>query len=405
MDINAKQQYMDTLRERYLRGTKKEKGAILDEFCTNTGQERKYVIKKLRYKVKLKVNRKKKEEIYDGEVKSVLVDIWNIFDYPCGARLKTILRDEVGRLKTLKEISCSDIVEEKLKNIGTATIDRKLKHEKEVLKMSEKYSKKNPLLCHLVPVKTSAEFDRNIIGHTQIDFVESNGSSSMGEFVNNLSVVDVSSGWWEGEAVMGKSQERAVGAIKDVRARAPYSFLGMHPDNGSNILNYLLYDYTQKEGIEFTRSRPYKKNDNCFVEQKNSTHVRHVIGYLRYDTKEEMDIINDLYHNELRLYKNFLLPVMKLKEKVRDKGKIHRKYEESKTPYQRLMESNQLTEERKNELEIIYDGLNPAELKRQIDRKLDNLYRAYQKKMGSKSIDTKKKLTTTMVSFNRRAVR
>lgn len=405
MDINAKQQYMDTLRERYLRGTKKEKGAILDEFCTNTGQERKYVIKKLRYKAKLKVNRKKKEEIYDGEVKSVLVDIWNIFDYPCGARLKTILRDEVGRLKTLKEISCSDIVEEKLKNIGTATIDRKLKHEKEVLKMSEKYSKKNPLLCHLVPVKTSAEFDRNIIGHTQIDFVESNGSSSMGEFVNNLSVVDVSSGWWEGEAVMGKSQERAVGAIKDVRARAPYSFLGMHPDNGSNILNYLLYDYTQKEGIEFTRSRPYKKNDNCFVEQKNSTHVRHVIGYLRYDTKEEMDIINDLYHNELRLYKNFLLPVMKLKEKVRDKGKIHRKYEESKTPYQRLMESNQLTEERKNELEIIYDGLNPAELKRQIDRKLDNLYRAYQKKMGSKSIDTKKKLTTTMVSFNRRAVR
>jgi len=405
MDINAKQQYMDTLRERYLSGTKKEKGAILDEFCKNTGQERKYVIKKLRYKVKLKVNRKKKEEIYDGAVKSVLVDIWKIFDYPCGARLKTILRDEVKRLKTLKEISCSDIVEEKLRKIGIATIDRKLKHEKEVLKMSEKYSKKNPLLCHLVPVKTSAEFDRNIIGHTQIDFVESNGSSSVGEFVNNLSVVDVSSGWWEGEAVMGKSQERAVGAIKDVRARAPYSFLGMHPDNGTNILNYLLYDYTQKEGIEFTRSRPYKKNDNCFVEQKNSTHVRHVIGYLRYDTKEEMDIINDLYHNELRLYKNFLLPVMKLKEKVRDKGKIHRKYEEAKTPYQRLMESNQLTEERKNELKTIYEGLNPAELKRQIDRKLDNLYKAYQKKMGSKSIDTKKKLTTTMVSFKRSPVR
>lgn len=268
MDINAKQQYMDTLRERYLRGTKKEKGVILDEFCTNTGQERKYVIKKLRYRVKLKVNRKKKEEVYDGEVKSVLVDIWNIFDYPCGARLKTILRDEVKRLKELKEISCSDIVEEKLKNIGIATIDRKLKHEKDVLKMSQKYSKRNPLLCHLVPIKTSAEFDRNIIGHTQIDFVESNGSSAMGEFVNNLSVVDVSSGWWEGEAVLGKSQERAVGAIKDVRARAPYSFLGMHPDNGSNILNYLLYDYTQKEGIEFTRSRPYKKNDNCFVEQK-----------------------------------------------------------------------------------------------------------------------------------------
>lgn len=404
MNINAKQQYMDTIRERYLRGTKKEKGAILDEFCTNTGQDRKYVIKKLRYKIKLKVNRKKKKEIYDGEVRSVLIDVWKIFDYPCGARLKTILRDEVKRLKKLKEIFCSDIVEEKLKKIGIATIDRKLKHEKEVLRISEKYSKKNPMLCHLVSIKTSNEFDRNIIGHTQIDFVESNGSSSAGEFVNNLSVVDVSSGWWEGEAVMGKSQERAVGAIKNIRERAPYSFLGIHPDNGTNVLNYLLYDYTQKENIEFTRSRPYKKNDNCFVEQKNSTHVRQIIGYLRYDTKEEMDIINDLYQNELRLYKNFLLPIMKLKEKVRNKGRIHRKYAEAKTPYQRLMESDQITKEKKAELKNIYDGLNPAELKREIERKLDNLYRAYQKKIGSNSIDSKKKLTTSMVSFKRSPV-
>jgi hypothetical protein len=405
MDINAKQQYMETLRESYLKGSKKEKGVILDEFCRNTKQDRKYAIKKFRYKVKLKTERKKRKENYDGEVKAVLAKIWEIFDYPCGARLKTLINDETERLRQRNEIVCSDLVVEKLMKIGTATIDRKLEHEKEVLLLQQKYSKKNPLLCQQVPIKTSADFDRNIIGHTEIDFVESCGISVAGEYVNNLSVVDVATGWWEGEAVMGKSQERAIGAVKAVRGRIPCPILGLHPDNGTNLLNYLLYDYTQIEGIEYTRSRPYKKNDNCFVEQKNSTHVRKIIGYLRYDTKEEMEIINDLYHHELRLYKNFFQPVMKLKNKVRVKGKIHRQYDIPKTPYARMMESNQISEETKTKLKIIYESLNPAELKRNIDRKLENLYKAYQKKSGIKVEQNRKKLTTTMVSFNRSVLR
>ncbi len=400
MDIRSKQQYMETLRERYLRGTKKEKGVVLDEFCRNTNQERKYVIKKFRYKVKLKTIRKKRKESYDGDVKSVLANIWKIFDYPCGARLKPLLIDETKKLRLLGEISCLDSVEEKLKRISIATIDRKLKHEKEVLLLAQKYSKKNPLLCHQVPIKTSAEFDRNIIGHTEVDFVESNGNSSSGEYVNNLSVVEVGTGWWEGEAVMGKSQERALEAIKTVRNRLPCKLLGLHPDNGTNLLNYLLYGYTQTEKIEFTRSRPYKKNDNCFVEQKNSTHVRQIIGYLRYDTEEEMEIINNLFRNDLRLYKNFFQPVMKLKDKVRDKGKIHRKYEEAKTPYKRMMESDQINQETKDMLKKVYDSLNPAEIKRNIDMKLHNLYKAYQKKSGGNVVDAGKKLIPTMVSFN-----
>lgn len=400
MNIKAKQQYMETLRERYLKGSKKRKGEILDEYCRNTGQERRYVGKKFRYKVKLKEVRKNRREYYDGETKSVLAEIWKIFDHPCGSRLKPLLIDETEKLRTLREIKCSDEVIDKLKGIGIATIDRKLKHEKEVLLLSEKYKKRSPLLCHQVPVKTSDEFNKNIIGHTEVDFVESNGSSASGEFVNNLSVVDVSSGWWEGEAVMGKSQERAVGAVKRVKERLPFQLLGLHPDNGTNLLNYLLYDYTQKEKIEFTRSRPYKKNDNCFVEQKNSTHIRQVIGYLRYDTEEEMRVINDIYQNELRLYKNFFQPTLKLKEKVRDGGKIRRKYEVAKTPYRRMMESGQIKEEEKNKLKEVYDSLNPAELKRNLDKKLRNLYKVYQKKKGSLMVVADKKLTASMVSFH-----
>ena len=405
MNIQAKEQYMETLRERYLTSNKKEKGLILDEFCRNTKQERKYVIKKFRYKVRLKKERKKRRENYDGEVKTVLAKIWEIFDYPCGSRLKTLLTDETEKLRRLKEITCSDLIVEKLLKIGIATIDRKLEHEKEVLLLNQKYSKKNPLLSHQVPVKTSADFDRNIVGHTEVDFVESCGVSTAGEYVNNLSLVEVATGWWEGEAVMGKSQERAIGAIKAVRNRLPCNLLGLHPDNGTNLLNYLIYDYTQSENIEYTRSRAYKKNDNCFVEQKNSTHVRKMIGYLRYDTQEEIDIINDLFRNDLRLYKNFFQPVMKLKAKVRIKGKIHRQYDIAKTPYARMMESNQINEETKIKLKIIYESLNPAELKRNIDRKLENLYKAYQKKTGAKGVENKKKLTATMVSFNRGVLR
>lgn len=391
---------METLREKYLKGSKKEKGEILDEYCRNTGQERRYVGKKFRYKVKLKEIRKNHREYYDGETKAVLAEIWKIFDYPCGARLKTSLTDETEKLRILGEIKCSDEVADKLQKIGVATIDRKLKHEKEVLLLSEKYKKRSPLLCHQVPIKTSAEFDRNIIGHTEADFVESNGSSASGEFVNNLSVVDVSSGWWEGEAVMGKSQERAVGAVKAVKERLPFKLLGIHPDNGTNLLNYLLYDYTQTEKIDFTRSRPYKKNDNCFVEQKNSTHVRQVIGYLRYDTEEEMSVVNDIYRNELRLYKNFFQPTLKLKEKVRDNGKIRRKYEVPKTPYLRIIESSQIDTEMKSGLKKVYDKLNPAELKRNLDKKLAILYKVYQKKKGSLSVATDKKLTASMSSFH-----
>lgn len=355
--------------------------------------------KKFRYKVKLKEVRKNRREYYDGETKSVLAEIWKIFDCPCGSRLKTLLIDETEKLRKLGEIKCSDEVADKLKAIGIATIDRKLKHEKEVLLLSEKYKKRSPLLCHQVPVKTSNEFDRNVIGHTEVDFVESNGSSASGEFMNNLSVVDVSSGWWEGEAVMGKSQERAVLAVKRVKERLPFQLLGIHPDNGTNLLNYLLYDYTQREKIEFTRSRPYKKNDNCFVEQKNSTHIRQVIGYLRYDTEEEMSVLNDIYRNELRLYKNFFQPTLKLKEKVRDNGKIRRKYEVPKTPYRRIMESGQIKEEVKRKLKEVYENLNPAELKRNLDKKLQNLYKAYQKKRGSLTVAADKKLTASMSSF------
>lgn len=401
MDIEARKQYMDTLRERYFKANKKEKGEILNEYCQNTKQERKHAIKKFNYKVKLKSkeNRKKRICFYGGDVIAVLVEIWKIFDRPCGQRLEEILNDEVENLRRWKEIVCSDEVAEKLKKMKSATIDRRLDHEKEVLKLKAKYRKKSSFLLSNIPVKTSADFDRNIVGNEQVDFVESCGASAAGEYVNNLSVCDIFSSWWEGEAVMGKGQQGAISALDRIRKRMPFAWKEFHPDNGTNLLNFAVYAYAEKEGLEYSRSRPYHKNDNCFVEQKNSTHIRQVIGYLRYDTQEEVDCLNDLYQNELRLYKNFFQPVIKLKRKERIAGRIKRKYDRAKTPYRRLIESDQISKEEKEALTETYQTLNPAELKRTIDQKLNNLYEIYKKKKGQKNINLTNKLIPSMVSF------
>jgi len=405
MNIEARKQYMDTLREKYFKANKKEKGEILNEYCRNTKQERKYAIKKFNYNVKLKrkEDRKNRACVYGGNVIAVLVEIWKIFDYPCGQRLEEILDTEVENLRRWKEIICSDEIAKKLKKMKSATIDRRLNHEKEVLKLKVKYRKKSSFLLSNVPTKTSAEFDRNIVGNEQVDFVESCGSSASGEYVNNLSICDIFSSWWEGEAVMGKGQQRALLALDRIRKRMPFAWKEIHPDNGTNLLNFAVYAYTEKEGLEFSRSRPYHKNDNCFIEQKNSTHIRQVIGYLRYDTREELDCLNDLYLNELGLYKNFFQPVIKLISKERIGGRIKRKYDRAKTPYRRLIESDQISEEEKEKLTATYQSCNPAELKRTIDKKLDNLYRIYKDKKGQENIEINNKLIPSMASFYRMA--
>lgn len=402
MNTEARKQYMDTLRERYFKGTKKEKGEILNEYCRNTGQERKYAIKKINYKVRLKrkEDRKKRARFYDGNAIAVLVEIWKIFDYPCGQRLEEILAAETENLRRWKEIICSDEIADKLKKMKSATIDRRLNHEKEVLRLKEKYRKKSSFLISTIPVKTSADFDRNIIGNEQVDFVESCGASALGEYVNNLSICDISSSWWEGEAIMGKGQQRALLGLDNCRKRTPFKWIEFHPDNGTNLLNFAVYAYAEKEGLRFSRSRPYHKNDNCFIEQKNSTHIRQVIGYLRYDAPEELDCLNDLYRNELRLYKNFFQPVIKLESKERIGGHIKRKYGRAKTPYCRLMESDQISEKEKEKLTAIYQSLNPAELKRAIDKKLDNLCKIYQKKKGQENINLTNKLNPSLISFS-----
>jgi hypothetical protein len=400
MDMYSRNQYLEVLREEYLKVNKKQKMKLLDEAQKRTGLKRKYLIRKLRVRTILgKKIRKKRKETYDSYVKTALFNIWEIFDYPCGQRLAPILKTETERLEELGELEITSSIIEKLKKISPATIARKLKHKKVELYHIRKKGIARPgsLLYQKIPVRLN-DWDTSIIGNLAIDFVEHCGSSKQGLYINTLSAVEISSGWWEGEAIMGRGQYPTQEALDRIRKRTPFLWLEIHPDNDSAFINAHLFDYCRKKKIRFTRSRPNKKNDNCYVEQKNWTHIKKVFGYLRYDTEEELNIINSLYENELRLYKNFFSPVMKLKEKIRVGGKLHRKYDTPKTPYQRLFESNQIKEDVKEELKDIYLSLNPAQLKREIENKTDKLYKIYKEKMKEKEVKPYKKQKPIMVT-------
>lgn len=404
MTMNAKNQYLKELREEYLKTkSKKRKGELLNEAEKRTGLNRKYLMEKLRPKSNLdvlKTERKKRKQKYGNELKPALKRCWEIFDEPCGQRLESLLRDEIDRLRKDKELICSDEIASKLKKMSPKTIDIKLKHIKETERSKRKYHYKiHPLLYQKVPVKVFGEQDRRKTGFTQIDLVEHCGQSASGEYIYSQSTTDIAHGWWEGEPQMGRAQERTLDGVRNCRSRSPIPWTEIHPDNDTSFLNWHLFKYAEQENLGFSRSRSYKKNDNCLVEQKNGSHVRKHVGYLRYDTEEELEILRDLYRNELRLFKNFFQPQMKLISKVRIKGKIHRKYDKAETPYKRIMKDPDISKETKQKLNLIYESLNPAELKRTIDRKLDNLYKAYQKKNNSQKVDVNKKHTPRSVRF------
>lgn len=404
MDMHSKNQYLKALIEErgYLLKSKKEKSRLLDEYCKTTKQNRNYVIRKIRSGLYLRdgFGKRRRKVKYDGEVKRILVETWRIFDYPCGQRLEPLLKTEVRKLRALGELVCSDGVAQKLKEIDASTIDEKLSHQKEVERQKRKYHRKiHPLLYQKIPVKVFAEQDRNIIGNIQLDLIEHCGSSAAGEFIHTLSTTDISLGWWEGEAIMGRAQERTFQGIQEARIRYPSPWKEIHSDNGAEFINAHLFRYTAKEGLDFSRSRPYKKNDNCLVEQKNWTHVKKFVGYHRYDTEAELGVLKDLYRNELRFYKNFFQPVIKLVSKARIGGRIHRKYDIAKTPYRRAMESKEIPENKKQELKKIYLSLNPAQLKRNIDAKLDILWKAYQQKNKSSKVELFKKQRPMILTF------
>jgi hypothetical protein len=365
--MNARKQYLNELGKEYRRADDVGRGRLLDEAEKRTKLNRKYLIRILNHPVAAGPRRQgKRRAEYGAAVVTALIVMWDIFEQPCGQRMVAVLRTQVDRLRKLGELRCSEAVAEQLKSVSASTIDRLLRREKRVRQLRRN---RNPnvqrLIYQKVPVKVAADWDTSEIGNMQVDFVAHCGRSTGGNYIHTISAVDIASNWWEGQAIAVRSQTASQQGLSTIRSRLPFRLRELHPDNDSALVNDLLWDWCQQEKIRLSRSRPYKKNDNAWVEQKNWTHVRKVVGYRRFDTTSELRLLNEIYA-VLRLYKNFCLPTIRLASKTRDGGRIKRVYEKPCTPYERLMESPQVDRKTKRRLKEIYEGLNPAELYRRL---------------------------------------
>lgn len=368
------EEYVEAVRGRYLRSKKAGKTRILDEFVAATGRHRKAAIRLLNRPRKEGRKRSGRPKLYSREAISVLRVAWEASGRLCSKRFQPFLAELVGILKRKGELSVNEEVAGELSRISASTIDRVLRPWRiKPKRHGISTTRPSTVLKNAIPLKTFSEWVGVKPGVIEVDLVAHCGESTEGFYLTTLSAVDVATGWYEPMAVWGKYQEHVAGALHDIRRRLPMALKGVHSDSGGEFINQELYGYCQRAGIEFTRSRSYKKNDNCYVEQKNWQVVRRIIGYDRYSSKEALRALDAVY-TVLRLYINFFQPVMKVVGKTRHGAKVHKVFDTARTPYQRLLISGILSEESKQALASIYDALNPVKLLKQIERETKHLW-------------------------------
>ncbi len=323
---------------------------------------------------RLKGKTKIYKTIYRGEVVQVLEQIWEIYGHICSKRLQPFLPEAIRVLERCQEIELSKDTKALLLKISSASIDRCLRPIRIKSPHGLSTTKPGSLLKSLIPVRTFTEWDEERPGFMEVDLVAQCGNTTEGQFLNTLTCTDLCTGWTDVTALLHRSQEAVSQAIYLMRQRLPFALLGIDSDNGSEFINDLLYRYCLNEKITFTHSRPYQKNDQAHVEQKNWSVVRHTVGYDRWETEQELALLQSIY-NDLRLYINFFQPSFKLIAKERIDNQTFKRYDLAKTPYQRVLERKDISLEAKVRLVNLYVQLNPAELRRRIDQKTANLWK------------------------------
>lgn len=374
MSQKGKWEYFRAIYERYHQADRKLKGTILNEFCLNTGYHRKYALRLLngpppgRYRGR---THRRRPCRYGPQALSILTAVWEAAGYPWSVRLKALLPLWLPWLR--QRFRAPREVERQILRISPRQIDRRLRARKARLRRRI-YGRTRPgtLLKHQIPVKTD-HWDVKVPGFTEVDLVAHSGNSGSGEFAHSLNLTDIHTTWTETRAILGKSQVAVVEAFNEIATALPFRLLGIDSDNGSEFLNWHLGSWCAKREVQFTRGRPYKKDDNAHVEQKNWTHVRKLLGWDRYDSRPAVEAINDLYRNELRLWLNLYLPSVKLLKKVRVGSKLRRVYDAAQTPFQRVVASRLADPAQVTALEECMKTLDPFALAQAIDRKLQHI--------------------------------
>lgn len=373
MNIEAKRAYLNAVKERYNKSTKKEKTQILNEFCKVCNYSRKHAIKLLSDKAVANVlafpkKRPGSPPKYSHKAKNRLAELWQVMDYPCSVNLKQALP-----LWLPYDLDTDESIKKQLLTMGSSTIERALKDIKKRRPKGKSTTTASKFKSQ-IPLKLCKDNDKKNIGYFEADTVAHCGDSLSGEFNWSLTMTDLHSGWTENMACPDKKAESIKASIEYIEKRLPFKLIGFSSDNGTEFLNSVVQEYLT--GAEVTRGRPYKKNDNAHVEQKNFTHVRNLFGYQRLTG--QIELMNDIYKlaNDL---KNFYVPCLRLEKKERIGSRIKKKYDTPKTPYQRVIESGQLTLKQQEDLMQRKYKLNPFLLKKQLDQKLLELFNKFER--------------------------
>ena len=379
MSPGAKMECLESVYLRYKKVSRKEKTLILNEFCATCGYHRKHAIRLLNnFKrfTKPKPKRRGAPSVYNKpSITGPLKRIWLAANLPCSKRLKVIISLWMpGYVKEYGALSL-DVIKA-LHRISPPTIDRILKPLRAKYRLKGRCTTKpGTLLRKQIPIKTD-QWNESKPGFIEADTLAHCGESLAGDFAYTVDTVDIATGWTEQAAVWGKGEIGVLAALKDIEVRLPFPVLGFDSDNGGEFLNHhLLHHFADRiKPVQFTRSRPYHKDDNAHVEQKNWTHIRQWFGYYRFDKRRIVNLMNDLYQTEWRLYHNFFQPSTKLIEKKVIASKVFKRYDKPKTPYERVLESKHVDSSVKRSLKEQFENLNPFQLRKGIETKMKKIF-------------------------------
>ena len=357
----ARKEILEAVRTRYEKASKREQGAILSEFAAVSGYHRKHAIRLLNSSIEVPAKSVvESERVYDEAVKAVLVLVWETADRICGKRLKAAIPHLVNAMEQHGHLNLDPEVRKKLITVSAATIDRILKTVRiGAGRRTRPRSKKK--LAKEIPIKTFSDWKDPLPGYLEIDFVVHGGGSMAGEYLHSLVATDVCSGWVEAVALLAREQTLAIEGLTRIRRQLPMITRGIDSDNDGAFINDTLASYCTQEGITFTRSRPHHKNDQAWIEQKNGAVIRRMVGHERLSGIVAGQALAQLLE-VVRLYVNYFQPSFKLRERIREGGKVKKTYFPPATPCDRLLMHEAVEDKIKSALRVQRDQLDPVEL-------------------------------------------
>lgn len=400
LSLATRRELIQAIAERYHAAARPEKKEILDEFIKVTGYHRKHAIRALKRTTGSSAEPAPRSRLYDEAVRSALTILWEAADRICGKRLKEAIPTLLDAMERYGHLQLEAEVRRRLLGMSAATMDRLLKPAREAGKQGRRRSGiNNTPLRKSIAVRTFCDWNDPPPGFFEMDMVAHCGRSVAGSHAHSLVLTDMASGWTEAAAMVVREQTLITITVEEVRGKLPFPMLGLDVDNDSAFINETVVGYCKDLKIELTRSRAYKKNDQAWIEQKNGSVVRRLVGYGRLEGAAAAEALGTL-HEVARLYVNFFQPSFKLKSKVRDGAKVTKKYHVPATPYERLLASDRVADECKDQLRQTFSTLDPVELLSRIREAQRNLVRHEVGGENGKAAETSQELSLFVESLS-----